>query len=93
MVRYEDLRADTLETMRRIYSELGISVKEADLARVVEKHSWDNIPEEQKGPGKKRRRATPGGWREDLTPEQAKTVERVTAPLLQEFYPNEGSQS
>jgi len=93
MVRYEDLRADTLEIMRRTYSELGISVKEADLARVVEKHSWDNIPEEEKGPGKRRRRATPGGWREDLTPEQAKTVERVTAPLLQEFYPNEGSQS
>ena len=33
-------------------------------------------------PGK----ATPGGWREDLTPEQARVVEKVTGPLLREFY-------
>jgi hypothetical protein len=27
------------------------------------------------------------GWREDLTPEQVKIIERTTAPLLEEFYP------
>jgi hypothetical protein len=88
MVRYEDLRADTLNTMRRIYSALEIPVDEAELARSVEKHSWENIPEEEKGEGKKRRKATPGGWREDLTPRQVEIVEDITAPLLEEFYPD-----
>jgi hypothetical protein len=88
MVRYEDLRADTLQTLKRIYSALEIPVKEADLARSVEKNSWENIPEEEKGEGKKRRKATPGGWREDLTPRQVEIVEDVTAPLLKEFYPH-----
>ncbi len=88
LVRYEELRADTLETMKRIYSTLGIEVDEEQLARVVEKHSWENIPEDQKGEGKFYRKATPGGWREDLTPEQAETVERITAPLLEELYPS-----
>ncbi len=60
---------------------------EAELGRVVEKHSWESIPEKQKGEGKFYRKATPGGWREDLTPEQAKTVESITAPLLGELYP------
>jgi Sulfotransferase domain len=75
--------------MKRIYSELGIEVEEEELVRIVEKHSWENIPEDQKGQGKVYRKATPGGWREDLTPEQAEAVERVTSPLLKELYPRE----
>jgi hypothetical protein len=87
LVRYEELRADTLGTMKRIYSTLGIEVDERELEQVVNKHSWENIPEDQKGQGKFYRKATPGGWREDLTPEQAQIIEKVTAPLLEEFYP------
>jgi hypothetical protein len=87
VVRYEDLRADTLGTMKRMYGELDVPVEEARLAKAVEKHSWENIPEEEKGQGKFYRKATPQAWREDLTRRQVKTVERITAPLLEEFYP------
>jgi hypothetical protein len=89
IIRYEELRADALGTMKRMYSTLGVPVYEEELARVVKKHSWENIPEENKGEGKFYRKATPGGWREDLTPEQAEIVERVTTPLLEELYPHE----
>jgi len=88
MVRYEELRADTLGTMKRIYATLGIPVDEGELVRAVEKYSWENIPEEEKGEGKKRRKAMPGGWRDDLTPRQVEIVEDITAPLLEEFYPH-----
>lgn len=87
LVRYEELRADTLATMRRTYSDLGIPASGEELERVVEKHDWKNIPEEKKGPGRARRKATPGSWEEDLTPKQARIVEEITAPLLKEFYP------
>ena len=86
LVRYEDLRADTLGTMKRIYSSLGIDVDQEDLARVVEKHSWENIPSEKKGEGKFYRKATPGGWKDDLTSDEAETIERITSPVLEEFY-------
>ncbi len=86
LVRYEDLRADTLGTMKRIYSALEISVDEGDLARVVEKQAFENIPEEEKGPGTIRRKASPGGWKEDLTPEQVEIVEKEAAPILDRFY-------
>jgi hypothetical protein len=86
LVRYEDLRVDTLGTMRRVYSALEIPVEERELARVVEKYAWENIPEEKKGEGTTRRKATPGGWREDLTPEQARIVEREAAQVLEQFY-------
>jgi hypothetical protein len=91
LVKYEDLRSDTMGAMKRMYSELGIPVNEQELARVVEKHSWDSIPEESKGEGKFYRKASPGGWRQDLTPEQVKAVERITAPLLEELYSEDPS--
>src|SRR5215207_10086059 len=87
MIRYEELRYDTVETLKRIYSTLSIPVEEEELAQAVEKNSWENVPEEDKGPRKNRRKATPGGWQEDLTREQVKVVEEITAPLLREFYP------
>ena len=87
LIRYEDLRADTPGTMRRLYSALGIPVDESGLRRAVEKHSWENVPAEDKGEGKSHRKATPGGWKDDLTPAQARVVEKITAPLLDRFYP------
>lgn len=88
LVRYEDLLSDTLGTMNRIYSTLEMSFEEKDLARAIERHSWANIPENEKGEGKFYRKASPGGWEEDLTTTQAQIVEKITAPLLAEFYPN-----
>lgn len=87
VVRYEDLRHDTIEVMRAIYSGLDIRVDEEQLKQVVEKHAWENVPDSQKGADKPQRKAKPGGWKEDLTPEQAKMVEETTAPFLDEFYP------
>ena len=86
LVRYEELRDEPLETVRRIYSALEIEVDHQRLAQAVEKHSWERIPEEEKGEGKFYRKAMPGGWREDLTPEQARVVEEETRPLLEEYY-------
>lgn len=86
LVRYEDLRADTLGTMRRICSTLELPAGEKELAAAVEEHAWENIPEKDKGSGKGRRKATAGGWREDLSPEQADMIARKTAWILDKFY-------
>jgi len=86
LVKYEALRADTLRTMKRIYSTLEVPVDEGKLATVVDKHAWENIPEDEKGSGTIRRKATPGGWREDLTPRQLEIVEKEAADVLERFY-------
>ena len=86
LIRYEDLKADTLGTLKHIYSALEIPIDEGDLIRAIEKYSWENIPEDKKGPGKIRRKASPGGWREDLTPEQIEIVEKENAQILDQFY-------
>lgn len=91
LVRYEDLHADALGTMKRVVSALSLSVEDGELAGVVDKHSWENISEEKKGKGKFYRKGTPGGWRDDLSAEQVELVERATAQLVREFYPSDSS--
>jgi hypothetical protein len=88
LVRYEDLRATPGDCVSYICDSLGIEVDREQLEQAVGRHTFENIPEENRGRGKFNRRATPGGWREDLTPEQARMVEEVTGPLLREFYPD-----
>jgi hypothetical protein len=86
LVKYEDLRNDTFGELNRICSSLGLLAEEKQLELVAEKHAWESIPENRKGQGKFYRKGTPGGWREDLTPEQVQIVERITAPIINEFY-------
>ena len=86
LIRYEDLRAEPVATMKRICSQLEIAADEEEIRRVVERHSWKKVPEDEKGSGKFYRKAKPGGWQEDLTPEQAQMVEEIAAPLIAEFY-------
>ncbi len=86
-IRYEDLRYDALGELEKVYSALGIPLEGGQLRAAVEKHAWENIPERQKGPDKPRRKARPGGWQEDLTPKQARMVEEITTPIMDEFYP------
>jgi hypothetical protein len=60
MVRYEDLRRDPLKEVVRICEDLQIRTDNNQLERAVRKHSSENVPENKKGPGKHRRKATPG---------------------------------
>jgi hypothetical protein len=87
LVRYEELRADAFGAMRRLYGDLEIPVEAGQLKDVIARHSWENLPEEEKGEGRFYRKASPGSWREDLYPAQIEAVERITAPLLAELYP------
>lgn len=87
LVRYEDLRTDAFGEMGRMYGELNITVDDDELRRAIGTHAWENIPEEKRGEGKFYRKASPGSWREDLSPEQARVVEEITRPILEAFYP------
>ena len=86
LVRYEDLRYDTIDVLKAMYDALEVEADEVQLEAAVEKHSWENIPEEQKGKDKFFRKAQAGGWRDDLSSEQIKLVEDITSPLLSKYY-------
>jgi len=86
LVRYEDLRYDTVTTLKAMYDALEVEADEAQLEAAVVKHSWARIPESEKGKDKFFRKAQPGGWRDDLSPEQIELIEDITGPILSEYY-------
>jgi GT2 family glycosyltransferase len=86
LVRYEDLRHDTLGTLKAMYGALEMEFDEAQLEAAVAKHSWEQVPDSDKGEGKFHRKAQPGGWREDLSPEQIEIIEDITEPILSRYY-------
>jgi hypothetical protein len=91
LVKYEELRANTLEVLLRMCSELMIPVARSEAERVVEHRSWHRIPPHKKGPGQFYRKGVPGAWREDLTHAQIQVVQEITQPILEEFYAEEAS--
>jgi hypothetical protein len=86
LVRYEDLRHDTVNALKAMYDALEVEADPAQIEAAAAKHSWDRIPEDQKGKDKFFRKAQPGGWKEDLSPDQIKLIEDITAPLLSRYY-------
>jgi hypothetical protein len=85
-VRYEDLRYDTFRTLEAMYDALEVEADEAQLEAAVVKHGWARVPESEKGKDKFFRRAQPGSWRGDLSPEQIRIIEDITGPILSRYY-------
>ena len=86
LVRYEDLREDAVGTLETMYAALEIGFDKAQLEAAVAKHSWEQIPDSDKGSGKFYRKAQPGSWREDLSPKQIRLIEDITGPILSRYY-------
>jgi hypothetical protein len=86
LVRYEDLREDTVGTLKGMYDALKITVDEKGLEAAASKHAWEQVPKGNKGPGKFYRKAKPGGWEEDLSSQQVRIIEDATGAILSQFY-------
>jgi sulfotransferase family protein len=86
LVRYENLRHDTVNVLKEMYDALEVEVDEAQIEAAAAKHSWERIPESEKGKDKFFRKAQPGGWRDDLSPDQIQLIEDIAGPLLSRYY-------
>ena len=82
LMRYERLRSDTYAEMRHLAHVLGLPCDEAALGRAVERHEYERIPSERKGPGKFVRTARVGGWAEELEPAEIVAIHRRLGPFL-----------
>lgn len=71
LVRYEDLRADPGALLERITRWTGLDVAPGWASQTARLLDFDALPEDQRGPGRFHRAATPGLWRQRLTAEDA----------------------
>ena len=85
LVRYEDLVADPGHELARICAYLPIDVSAERLAGVAAEHAYEAVPAVEKGATKPIRSATPGGWRDNLTPDEHDVMHEVMGPKLAEL--------
>jgi LPS sulfotransferase NodH len=81
-MRYERLRADTLAEMRHLAHVLALPCDEGVLERAVERHAYERIPAERKGPGRFVRTARVGGWAEELEEGEIAAIHRRLGAFL-----------
>jgi sulfotransferase family protein len=88
MSRYEDLVADPAANLGSLVEWLGLRRGKRWLEDAVNATAFDSIAPEQKGPKKFFRSASPGAWRENMTDEDAATLEALMGDKLRELgYP------
>ena len=85
IVRYENLRKNTIEELKKIYSFMEIEISDEELKKLVDKFAFENIPSEKKGKGKQVRSASPGSWRVNLSHKEQEILEKIMGDTLGKF--------
>jgi len=85
LVKYEELRKDTLKELKRIYNFMGIKIGDNLLQKKIEKFDFKNIPDKDKGPGKFNRLATPGSWRDNFSKDEQELMNSILLDSLKKF--------
>jgi hypothetical protein len=81
-VRYEDLLNDTPAILGDLAGWLSLPDDEPRIREIAARHSFAEVPERRKGRGRARRAATPGQWRESLTPPERELAHEIMGPRL-----------
>jgi LPS sulfotransferase NodH len=82
-IRYEDLRADPEPRLTRI-CEL-IDVDPGRVPEVVERHTFEKLPNAARGRRSFTRQARPGGWRDNLSSAEQEALHEALGDSLEEF--------
>jgi Sulfotransferase family len=81
-LRYEDLRADTFDTLLPVARWLGDERDSDELRRAVEENAFESTPRLKRGKGRMRRAASPGLWRENLSAEEQRVANEIMGETL-----------
>jgi hypothetical protein len=82
LVKYEDLRFNTFNLIKKIYQFIGIHVDDDKISELVEKYSYENLPEAQNGDYKKVRKAFPGLWNDHFNEEERVVLNEIMGETL-----------
>lgn len=85
LVRYEELRNHTTETLGRVAALLEFDVSPELLEDVAGRHAFERVPAEASGSRKAIRLAKPGSWKDNLSAEEKLAMHEVMGETLAEF--------
>jgi len=81
-VKYEELRENTFEFLKKNYEFIGIEIDDGELEKLISKYDFENIPTESRGSGKFARSASPGKWKENFSDEEKNLLHEIMIPTL-----------
>jgi Sulfotransferase family len=84
-LRYEDLLADTEREMTSVFEWLELERDSEWVRRMVAERSFEALPERRRGTAKRNRSASPGLWRENLSPGEQAAVAEIMGERLVAF--------
>lgn len=85
LVKYEDLRSNTLGELKKLYEFIGIPITDSELSNIVEKFTFENIPDEKKGLGTQRQFAKAGIWKEKFNHKEIEVLEEIMGNQLKQL--------
>ena len=85
LVKYEDLRLDPVPQISRIYKFLGYEMTEAQIKKIADSTSFENVPDELKGDDKNIRKAKPGSFKDYFTDEELKIANKIMKENLLKY--------
>jgi aryl sulfotransferase len=94
LVRYEDLRADTVATLLPVFNSIGLECDRAMLTAAVEHTAFERLQAAEAGQRFREssrrapsffRQGRSGGWRTELSPEQVAALEADHGEMMERF--------
>lgn len=84
-IKYEDLRKNTFHELKKLYEFIGIRIDDDELKKIVDKYSFENLPQEIKGKGKFHRAANPGLWKKNFNENEINVLEESMRSTLKKL--------
>ncbi|HUS50079.1 MAG TPA: sulfotransferase domain-containing protein, partial [Candidatus Paceibacterota bacterium] len=85
MIKYEDLLNNTFDELKNLYKFIDVKISDDDLLKIIDKYSFKNLPEDEKGSGKFTRSATPGKWRENFSEDEQNIMNEIMGTMLKKL--------
>jgi len=82
LLKYEELRKNTFVELKKIYEFIEIQINDEEIKTIVTKYSFENIPENQKGPRQFKRYASPGKWKDNFNEEEKELINNLIGETL-----------
>jgi len=84
-LKYEDLRNNTFEELKKCYEFIGDSINDKDLNDIIDRYDFNKIPKSEKGSGKFYRFASPGLWKKHFSEDEQKLMNTIMGKTLSKF--------
>lgn len=84
-VKYEDLRKNPVNEIKKIYDFLGYQLPESKIKEIADVTSFENVPDELKGDDKNIRKAKPGNFRDYFNQNELEIVNEIMKDNLKKY--------